>query len=66
MVVMGFKRNKADHLHCFKFGVSLVRIFPHSDEIPRFTEEISIFVLNVRKYVPEKTSNLDTFHAVLG
>ena len=37
----------------FEF-VFLVCIFPHSDWIPRFPMQISVFSSNVRKYRPEK------------
>ena len=43
----------------------LVRIFPHSDRIRRDTKYLSVFSPNAGKYGPEKTSYLDTFHAVL-
>ena len=36
------------------FVLSVVRIYPHSNWIPRFTEQISIFIPNVVKYGPEK------------
>ena len=36
------------------FGVFLVRIFPHSAGIRRFTEYILLFNLNAGKNVPEK------------
>ena len=31
---------------------------------PVFGQQISVFCLNTRKYVPEITPYLDTFHAV--
>ena len=42
----------------------LVCIFSHSDWILRDAEYISVFSPNTGKYGPEKTSYLDTFHAV--
>ena len=42
----------------------LVRIFPHLDRTRRDTEDLSIFSSNAEKYRPEKTTYLDTFHAV--
>ena len=48
-----------------KYGVFLVRIFPHSDWIRRDTEYLSVFSPNAGKYRPEKTPYLDTFHAVI-
>ena len=42
----------------------LVRIFPHSDSIRRYTPYLAVFSPNVGKYGPEKTPYLDTFHAV--
>ena len=42
----------------------LVLIFPYSDWVRRFTEEISVFSPNTGKYGTEKTPYLDTFHAV--
>ena len=39
--------------------------FPHSDWMRRDTECLSVFSPNARKYGPEKTLYLDTFHAVL-
>ena len=47
-----------------KYGVFLVRIFPHSDWIQRETPYLSVFRPNAGKYGPEKTPQLDTFHAV--
>ena len=41
-----------------------VRIFLHSDWIRRNTKYLSVFSPNARKYGPEKTAYLDTFHAV--
>ena len=38
----------------FVFGVFLVRIFPHSDWIRRYTEYLSVFSLNAGKYGPDK------------
>ena len=43
----------------------LVRILPHSDWIPRDTEYLSAFSLNMEKYGPEVTLYLDNFHTVL-
>ena len=42
----------------------LVRIFPHSDWIRRYTKYFSVFSPNAGKYGPEKTPFFDTFHAV--
>ena len=42
----------------------LVLIFPHLDWIRRDTRYLSVFSPNAGKYGPEKTSYLDTFHAV--
>ena len=42
----------------------LVRVFPHSDWIWGDTEYLSVFSPNARKYGPEKTPYLDTFHTV--
>ena len=42
----------------------LVRIFPHSNWIRRDTKYLSLFSPNARKYGPEKTPYLNTFHAV--
>ena len=42
----------------------LVRIFPYSDWMRRETPYLFVFSLNTRKYGPEKTPYLDTFHAV--
>ena len=42
----------------------LVLIFPHTDWIGRDTKCLSVFSPNAGKYGPEKTSYLDTFHAV--
>ena len=47
-----------------KYGVFLVRIFPHSDWIGRDTKHLSVFSPNAGKYGPEKTSYLDIFHTV--
>ena len=44
---------------CPNMEFFLVRIFPHSDYLPVFSQ-------NVGKYGPRKTFHLDTFHAVLG
>ena len=49
---------------CPKAEFFLVRIFPHSDWIRRFTPLISVFSPNAGKYGPEKTPYFDTFHAV--
>ena len=43
----------------------LVCIFPHSDWTRRDTPYLSVFSPNAGKCGPEKTSYLDTFHAVL-
>ena len=43
----------------------LVRIFPHSDWIRRDTPCLFVFSPNARKYGPEKTPCLGTFHAVI-
>ena len=43
----------------------LVRTFPYSSWIRRFTESIFVFSKNTGKYGPEKISHLDTFQAVL-
>ena len=43
----------------------LVLIFPHLDWIRRDTKYLFVFSSNARKYGPEKTRYLDTFHAVL-
>ena len=43
----------------------MVRILPHSDWIRRVTEYLSVFSPNARKYGPEKSPYLDTFHAVV-
>ena len=48
-----------------KYGVFLVRIFPHSDWIRRDTSYCSVFSPNTGKYGPEKTPYLDPFHAVM-
>ena len=48
-----------------KYGVFLVRIFPHSDWIRGFTSYLFIFSPNAGKYGAEKTPYLDTFHAVI-
>ena len=45
-----------------RYGVFLVRIFPHSDWIWRDTEHLSVFSPNAGKYGPEKTPYLDSFH----
>ena len=42
----------------------LIRIFPYSDWVRRFTVWILVFSHSMVKYGPEKTSYLDTFHAV--
>ena len=42
----------------------LVRIFPYSDWIRKDALYLSVFSPNTGKYGPEKTSYLDTFHAV--
>ena len=42
----------------------LVRIFPHSDWIWRDTPCLFVFSPNEGQYGPEKTSYLDTFHAM--
>ena len=39
------------------FGVFLVRIFPHSDWVQRYTEYLSVISPNMRKYGPEKLQN---------
>ena len=44
----------------------LVRIFLHSDWIRIDTPYLFVFSPNVGKYGPEKSSYLDTFHAVIG
>ena len=52
------RSNSLTHLHRYtvrkvsKDGVFLVRIFPYSDQM-------------LKKYEPEKTPYLDTFHAVI-
>ena len=43
----------------------LVRIFPHSDWIRRDTSCFAVFSPNAKKYGPEKTPYLDTFHTVM-
>ena len=43
----------------------LVRIFPHSDWVRSYTPYLSVFSPNARKYGPQKTLYLDTFHAVI-
>ena len=48
-----------------KYGVISGPYFPHSDWIRRDTKHLSIFSPNARKYGPEITSYLDTFHAVI-
>ena len=40
----------------------LVRIFPHSDWIPRNNSYLSVLSRNAGKYGPEKTPYLDTYH----
>ena len=47
-----------------KYDVFLVRIFPYSDWIRRFTEQISVFSPNTRRYGSEKTPYFDIFYAV--
>ena len=47
-----------------KYGVFLVRIFPHSDWIRRDTS-YSVLSPNAGKYGPEKTPYFDTFHTVV-
>ena len=47
-----------------KYGVFLVRIFPHLDWIRRDMEYFYVFNPNAGKYGPEKTPYLDTFQAV--
>ena len=49
---------------CPKAEFFLVRIFPHSDWIRRFTPLISVFSPNAGKYGPEKTPYFNTFHVV--
>ena len=39
------------------FGVFLVRIFPHSDWIPRFTPKMFVFSANLGKYGPADQKN---------
>ena len=46
------------------FGVTLVRVFPHSDWIRRDTSYLSVFSANAGKYGPEKTPYSETFHSV--
>ena len=48
-----------------KYGVFLVRIFPHSDWIRGFTSYLFVFSANAGKCGAEKTPYLDTFHAVI-
>ena len=48
-----------------EYGVFPVLIFWHSDWIRKDTECISELSLNTRKWGPEKTSYLNTFHAVI-
>ena len=43
----------------------LVHIFPHSDWIRRDTPYLFVFSPYAEKYESEKTSYLDTFHAVI-
>ena len=50
---------------CPNTELFLVRIFLHSDQIRKDMEHISATSPNVRKYGPEITPYLDTFHAVL-
>ena len=51
--------------HCVKSvpipSFFLVRIFPYSDKIRRFTPQIPVFSANTGKYGTEKTSYLDIF-----
>ena len=49
---------------CPNTGLFLVRIFPHSDWIRRYTKNLSVFSSNTRKYEPEITPYLDTSYAV--
>ena len=42
-----------------------LHIFPHLGLVPRVTPYIPVFSPNARKYRPEKTPYLYTFHAVL-
>ena len=54
-------------LRCGKCSNSeflMVRVFPHSNWIRKFTEQISVFSRNTGKYGPPKTQNSDTFHCV--
>ena len=50
---------------CSNKELFLVRIFPHLDWIQRDTKYLSVFSPNARKYKPEITPYLDTFHTVL-
>ena len=47
-----------------KYGVFSGLYFPHSDWMWSDTPYLSVFSPNAGKYGPEKTSYLDTFHAV--
>ena len=52
------------HEKCPNTELFLVRIFPYSDWIRRFTPEISVFSPNTGKYGPEITLYLNTFRVV--
>ena len=50
---------------CLNTEIFLVHIFSHWGWIRRDTKYLSVFSPNAGKYRPEKTSSLDTFHAVI-
>ena len=52
------------HNKCPYLEVFLVRTFPYSDWIQRFTLYICVFSLIVGQHGPEKNPNLNTSHAV--
>ena len=48
-----------------KYGVFSGPNFPAFGLFLRFTKKISVFSPNTKKYGPEKTQYLDTFHVVV-
>ena len=67
IVLVTFWSIKKDVLRekCPNTEYFLVCIFLHSDWIRRDTKYLSVFSPNARKYGPENTPYLNTFHTVL-
>ena len=60
-----FSGSQAVRENCPKTKFFLVRILSHYDRIRRDTAYLTALSPNAGKYRPEKTLDLDTFHAVM-